>query len=168
MNQNRSLFFKSKALFLCQAAIIAALYVVLTWLSSILGLSSGVIQLRFSEALCVLSLFMPSAIPGLAIGCLLSNLLMSGVLLDILIGPLATLLGALGAYWLRRHPFLAPLPTVLANAILIPPVLIFGYGLTDAWWFMMLTVGIGEFLSAYVLGIFLYFALKKRNLAYLR
>ena len=158
---------QKRILFLCQGALVAALYVLLTLLSATFGLSSGVIQLRVSEALCILPIFFPAAVPGLFVGCLIANLLASGmILIDILVGSLATLLGALGAYWLRRHPMLVPLPTVLANVLLIPPVLIFGYGLSDAWWFMMLTVGIGEILSAYVLGLLLYSALKKRNMAY--
>ena len=165
MNQQN---IKKRILFLCQGALVAALYVILTLLSAAFGLSSGVIQLRVSEALCVLPIFFPAAVPGLFVGCLIANLLTSGmILLDIVVGSLATLLGALGAYWLRRHPLLVPLPTVIANVALIPPVLIFGYGLPDAWWFMALTVGIGEVLSAYVLGLVLYFALKKRKIAYL-
>ena len=155
---------RRKILFLTQAAIVAALYVILTFLCALFGLSSGVVQLRISEALCILPIFFPAAIPGLFVGCLLSNLLTGAAPLDILVGPIATLLGAIGAYWLRKHPFLAPLPTVLSNMLLIPPVLIFGYGLTEAWWFMVLTVGIGEFLSAYVFGLVLWIALKKRNL----
>ena len=156
----------SKTLFLCQAALIAALYVVLTYVARLFGLDSGVIQLRISEALCILPILMPAAIPGLYVGCLVSNLLMGAVWMDVLIGPIATLIGALGTYALRRHVWLAPLPPVLANTLLIPPVLAFGYGATQSIPFLMLTVGIGEILSIYVCGLLLYFAIRKRNLLF--
>ena len=157
---------KSKALYLCQAALIAALYVVLTYVARLFGLDSGVIQLRISEALCILPILMPAAIPGLYVGCLVSNLLMGAVWMDVLIGPIATLIGALGTYALRRHVWLAPLPPVLANTLLSPPVLAFGYGATQSIPFLMLTVGIGEILSIYVCGLLLYFAIRKRNLLF--
>ena len=88
---------KSKKLvFICQAAVIAALYVVLTYVFS--AFASGVIQVRVSEALTILPAFTPAAIPGLVIGCLLSNTLTGCVLLDIIFGSVATLIGALGSY----------------------------------------------------------------------
>ena len=157
---------KSKTLYLCQAALVAALYVVLTYLARLFGLDSGVIQLRFSEALCVLPIFLPAAIPGLYIGCLISNLLVGAIWMDVLVGPIATLIGALGTYALRRHVWLAPLPPILANTLLIPPVLAFGYGAEQSIPFLMLTVGIGEILSVYVCGMLLYFAIAKRNLRF--
>ena len=155
---------KSKTLYLCQAALVAALYVVLTYVARLFGLDSGVIQLRFSEALCILPIFLPAAIPGLYVGCLISNILVGAIWMDILVGPIATLIGALGTYALRRHVWLAPLPPILANTLLIPPVLAFGYGVEQAIPFLMLTVGIGEILSAGVLGTLLYFSLKKTKL----
>ena len=85
-----------KVLFLTQAAAIAALYFVLTWLASMLGLSSGAIQVRFSEALTILPFFTPAAIPGLFIGCLLSNFLTGAVVWDVVFGSIATLIGAVG------------------------------------------------------------------------
>ena len=154
----------SKTLFLCQAALIAALYVVLTYVARLFGLDSGVIQLRISEALCILPILMPAAIPGLYVGCLISNLLMGAVWMDVLIGPIATLIGALGTYVLRRHVWLAPLPPVLANTLFIPPVLAFGYGATQSIPFLMLTVGVGEILSVYVCGLLLYVTIRKRNI----
>ena len=153
---------RNSARTLTLGAVIAALYVALTFLSAQLGLSSGVIQLRLSEALCALPLFFPAAIPGLAVGCLLANLLTGSVMLDVVFGPVATLFGALGTYALRRHPLSALLPPVLSNAVIVPWVLRYGYGLPDAIWFMTLTVGAGELLSAGVLGYLLYLALKKR------
>lgn len=152
----------SKTVALCQGAVIAAAYVALTYVSHILGLDAGVIQLRLSEMLCILPVFTPAAVTGLYLGCLLANLLTGAVWLDVLVGPVATLIGALGAYLLRRFKWLAPVPTVLANTVLVPLVLAYGYGAEQGLLFIMLTVGLGELLSAYVLGTVLYFALRKR------
>lgn len=148
-------------LFLTQAAMIAALYVVLTFIANALGLASGVIQVRLSEALAILPFFTPAAIPGVYIGCVLANALTGACLLDILLGSLASLIGAYGAYLLRRHKWLVPIPTILANAAIVPAVLILGYGVPDAWWFLVLTVGAGEILSCGILGMVLLFALQK-------
>lgn len=150
-----------KVNFICQAAMIAALYVVLTFIANAFGLASGVIQIRLSEALTILPFFAPAAIPGLTIGCLLSNWLTGCVIWDILFGTLATLLGALGSYALRKHLWFVPLPPVLANTSIVPFVLRYAYGAEDALPYMMATVGIGEILSCYVLGMLLLFALKK-------
>ena len=150
---------RERTLYLCQAACIAALYVILTLLSSVLGLASGAVQIRLSEMLCVLPIFLPAAIPGVSIGCLLANLLTGAVWLDVLVGPFATLIGALGTYWLRKYRWIAPVPPVLSNAILVPFVLAYGYGVEQAIGWMMLTVGIGEILSIYVLGMLLMRAL---------
>ncbi len=150
-----------KVLFLTQAAMIAALYVVLTFLANTFGLASGVIQVRLSEMLAILPYFTPAAIPGVYLGCVLANILTGGCLLDILLGSLASLIGALGAYLLRKNMWLVPLPTILANAIIVPIVLIFGYGVPDVWWYLVLTVGAGEVISCGILGMVLLFALKK-------
>lgn len=149
-----------KVLFLTQAAMIAALYVVLTFIANAFGLASGAIQVRLSEALAVLPFFTPAAIPGLYVGCLLANLLTGGCLLDILVGSLASLIGAVGAYMLRRQKWLVPLPTIIANALIVPFVLIHGYGLADAWWYLFLTVGAGEVISCGVLGMGLLLVLR--------
>ena len=148
---------KSKKLvFICQAAVIAALYVVLTYVFS--AFASGVIQVRVSEALTILPAFTPAAIPGLVIGCLLSNTLTGCVLLDIIFGSVATLIGAL-----RRHTWLVPIPPIVSNMIIVPFVLRYAYGATDAFPFMIATVGAGEIISCYLLGMLLYGALKKMN-----
>ncbi len=165
------------ALAAAQGATVAALYVVLTWVASMAGLSSMAIQVRISEALCVLPFFLPAAVPGLFIGCLLANLMTGAVVWDILFGSLATLLGALGARGLavlaqradaagRRRPatvltVLVPLPTVVANTVIVPLVLRYAYGLTDTLPYLCLTVGLGEILSAWVLGLLLLRILKK-------
>ena len=153
---------KSKKLvFICQAAVIAALYVVLTYVFS--AFASGVIQVRVSEALTILPAFTPAAIPGLVIGCLLSNTLTGCVLLDIIFGSVATLIGALGSYALRRHTWLVPIPPIVSNMVIVPFVLRYAYGATDAFPFMIATVGAGEIISCYLLGMLLYGALKKMN-----
>lgn len=154
--------------FLTRGAIIAAIYVVLTYLSHLLGLSSGVIQLRLSEALCILPIFMPEAVVGVTLGCFISNTVTGALPQDILFGTLATLIGALGAYFLRRLPdklcFIATLPTVLSNALIIPPILIFAYGATEGYWFILGTVTVGEFISATLGGAYLTVTLKKSGI----
>lgn len=147
----------NKIRFLANAAIIAALYVVLTLLSAVFGLSGGVIQVRLSEALTVLPAFTPAAIPGVFVGCLLSNLVTGCLPWDVVFGSLATLIGAVGTYLLRhRSRWLAPLPPILANVLIIPAVLQQVYGVPDSYPFLMLTVGIGEIVAAGVLGMLVY------------
>ena len=142
--------------------MIAALYVVLTYISSIFGLSSGVIQLRISEALCVLPLFSAAAIPGLFVGCIISNFLAGGVIIDIIFGSVATLIGAVGTYFIgKNHRYIALIPPILANALIVPFVIVYAYGAEDALWFIILTVGIGEILSCGILGALLYGFFKK-------
>lgn len=153
---------KTKTQFLAQAAMIAALYVVVTILLAPFGF--GEIQLRVSEALTILPIFTPAAIPGLFIGCLLGNILGGAILLDIVVGSIATLLGALGTYALRKHKFLAPIPPILANALVVPFVLKYGYAISLPIPVMMLTVGIGEIISCGVFGILLMKVLEKTNL----
>jgi uncharacterized membrane protein len=153
---------KAKTIYLCQGAIIAASYVVLTYVTHMFGLDAGVIQLRVSEMLCILPMFTSAAIPGLYLGCLLANLLTGAVWLDVLIGPIATLVGALGTYALRKYKWLAPIPPIAANTVLVPFVLAYGYGIEQAIPLMMLTVGIGEVLSIYLLGMIFYFSVVKR------
>lgn len=151
---------KSNTAFLSQAAMIAAVYVVLTYVFA--PFSFGEIQIRLAEALTILPLFTPAAVPGLFIGCLIGNILGGAILPDIVFGSIATLIGAFGTYMLRNNPpALAPLPPILANTVIVPFVLRLGYGIPLPIPFMMLTVGIGELLSCGVLGIVLYTALKR-------
>ncbi len=148
-----------KVLMITQGAIIAALYVVLTMIANAMGLASHAIQVRFSEALCILPFFTMAAIPGLTIGCLISNLLTGAMVWDVLFGSLATLLGAIGTYLLRKNKMLMMLPPIIANTVIVPFVLRYGYGFTwmfqDVEWsipYFALTVGIGEFISVCGLG----------------
>ncbi len=165
---------------LCTAAIVGALYVVLTLLSAAVGLSSGAIQVRISEALCVLPVFLPWSALGLWIGCALANLLTSAAVWDIVFGSLATLIGALGALLLGVAArklgdvgkgrlallikILVPLPTVLANAVIVPFVLMYAYGIADVgYWWLVASVGVGEIISAWILGAFVLLLLEKNS-----
>ena len=146
--------------FITQAAMIAAIYVVLTYLFA--PFSFGEIQVRISEALTILPLFTPAAIPGLSIGCLIGNILGGAILPDIIFGSLATLIGATFTYLLRnQNKFLGPVPPILSNTIIVPFVLRYGYGVNLPIPFLMLTVGIGEVISCGVLGMIIYHALKR-------
>lgn len=149
-----------KLSFLVQSAMIAAIYVALTLVFQ--AFSFREVQVRLAEALTILPLFTPAAVPGLFVGCLIGNIFGGAILPDIIFGSLATLIGAVGTYLLRnRKPILGPVPPILANIIIVPPVLKYAYGTPMPIPLMMLTVGIGEVLSCGVLGLILYFALKK-------
>lgn len=158
---------KNRILSIATAAMIAALYVVLSFVAYALGLSSGAIQIRFSEALTVLPFFTPAAIPGITIGCLLFNLLSGCAVLDVIFGSLATLLGALATYaigcLLKKAPavpkpayLLLTVPPVLSNLLIVPWVLRIAYGLEDAYWYLAATVGAGEVISCCFFGMLLF------------
>ncbi len=147
-------------LFMTQAAMIAALYVVLTILFAPFGF--GEIQVRIAEALTILPLFTPAAIPGLFIGCMIGNIIGGAILPDIIFGSIATLIGACFTYLLRKqHKLLAPLPPIVSNTLIIPWILRYAYGIPLPVAFMMLTVGVGEVISCGVLGMILLSALQK-------
>lgn len=150
-----------KSTYLTQAAMIAALYVVLTQISHIFGLDSHAIQLRISEALTILPIFTPAAIPGLFAGCILANFFSGCLPWDIVFGSLATLLGALGTYALRKNKLLATLPPIISNTIIVPFVLAYVYQFEGSIPYFMLTVGIGEILSCGVLGTLFCMSLDK-------
>lgn len=153
---------QNKTAFLTKAAAIAALYVILTLLANAIGLANYSIQVRFSEALTILPAFTPAAIPGLFIGCLLSNILTGCIVWDIIWGPLATLLGALGTYLLRKKSkWLATIPPILFNTLIIPFVLSYAYQFEGSLPYFILTVCIGEIISCGILGMILYSALSK-------
>ena len=140
----------NKVLFMTQAAMIAAIYVVLCLVFE--PISYGAIQTRVAEALTVLPFFTPAAIPGLFIGCLLANFLGGAAALDVIFGSIATLIGAVGSYLLRKNRYLVSVPPILANMIIVPWVLRFAYGSEDMIWFSTITVGIGEILAIGILG----------------
>ena len=137
-------------IFLAEAAAIGAIYVVLTLLFA--PLSYGEVQIRFSEALTILPYFTPAAIPGLFVGCIIANLFGGAIPVDILFGSIATLIGAVGSYLLRKNRYLVSVPPILANMIIVPWVLRFAYGSEDMIWFSTITVGIGEILAIGILG----------------
>ena len=150
-----------KNLFLAQSALIAAMYVALTLLANAFGLANGAIQVRLSEALTILPFFTPAAIPGLFIGCVISNIVTGCALWDIVFGSIATLLGAVFTYLLRKNKWLAPVPPIFFNALIVPFVLRYVYALPDALPYLMATVAAGEIISAGVLGMILLFSLNK-------
>jgi len=159
-----------KVLFMTQAAVIAALYVVLTVLFA--PISFREVQVRISEMLTVLPFFTPAAVPGLFVGCIIANILGGAIPLDIVCGSLATLAGAYGTCLVGRAVgrkgassfgtrLLATLPPVIANTIVVPLVLYYGYGVNLPVSLQMLTVGIGEVISCCVLGSILMTVLDK-------
>ena len=146
---------------ICQGGIIAALYLALTLLANALGLANYAVQVRFSESLTILPYFTPAAVPGLFVGCLLSNILTGCALPDIIFGSLATLIGAVSTYMLRnKSKWLAPLPAIVSNAIIVPFVLLYAYGI-EPLWFSFVTVTLVELISCGVLGMLLLNALRK-------
>ena len=151
---------ENKVQFMTQAAMIGAIYVVLCIVFE--PISYGAIQTRVAEALTVLPFFTPAAVPGLFIGCLAANLLGGGILLDVAFGSVATLIGAVGTYLLRKKSrYLAPLPPIVANVLIIPFVLRYGYGDPLPIPFVMGTVGLGEILSCGMMGTVLLVVLSR-------
>ena len=158
MNNNLTSRFQTASL--THAAIIAALYIVLTFIANALGLANYAIQVRFSESLTILPYFTKAAIPGLFIGCLLSNILTGCAVPDIVFGSLATLIGAIITYALRKYKWMAPIAPILSNTIIIPFVLLYAYGIKPLW-FSFATVLAGEIISCGILGMLLLFSLEK-------
>ena len=152
--------------FMAYAAAIGAIYIVLTMIFA--PISFGPIQFRISEALCILPFFTPAAIPGLFVGCFLSNLLCGAAMLDVVFGSIATLIGAVGSYALRRTRWMVCLPPILSNTIIIPWVLRYAYGSVDLIPFAMLTVGVGEILAIGILGNVLLITLERYGRAIFR
>ena len=162
---------KNRSRNLAHAALIAALYVVLTHFQNLLlpGSASWAIQCRLSEALCVLALFSPAAISGLGVGCLLFNITFAAALpLDWLVGSLATVLATASMYLLRNirfkgYPLLSLLMPALFNALLV------GWELTvyigGGFWLNALYVALGELIVLLIFGSMLLHVLEKRNLA---
>lgn len=151
-----------KTRLMTESALIAAVYVALVLLFK--PISFGAIQFRIAEALCVLPFFSLSAVPGLAIGCLLGNFFSGAAMPDVIFGTFATLLAAILSYKLRTvSKWLVCLPPILANAVIVPFVLQYAYGVTDGYLFLFATVGIGEILAVGVLGNVLLLALEGKK-----
>lgn len=138
-----------KTRFIAHAAIISAVYAVLTMLLA--PLSYGTVQIRFSEALTVLAAFTPAAIPGLFVGCLIANIF-TGSLIDIIFGSLTTLAAAVLTYKLRKRQWLVPLPPVILNALIVGYYLTLQYG--GITWLNMLSVGAGQLVACYIVPIY--------------
>ena len=164
-NKSKKIDFRNPR-YLARAAAIAAAYVVLTQLASIANLAYGPVQFRFSEALCVLPFLLPEAIPGLFVGCIISNLLSPYGLLDLIVGSLATLIAAIWTSKCRIRQ-LAPLPPVICNAVLVGLLIAWeetngGNAFLTAFGFNALTVGLGEAVVCYVLGLPLLMLVEQR------
>lgn len=149
-----------KTRFLVHAAVIAALYAVLTLIFA--PFSYGLMQVRVSEALCILPLFTPAAVPGLFAGCVLANLLGGMGIYDVIFGSLATLLAASCTWLLRKKSrYLAPLPSVLFNALIVGAMLAFLFDVGESFAVCALYVGAGQAIACCGLGIPLSFALDR-------
>jgi Predicted membrane protein len=153
---------KKGILFLTQSAMIAAIYVVLTLVFK--PFSFGEVQVRVAEALTILPVFTPAAIPGLFVGCLLGNGIAAAAIPDIIFGSLATLLGAIGTYMLRKqHPIVATLPPIISNVIIVPLILRYAYAVPIAIPILMLFILAGQVVSCTGLGLLLHKALDKNK-----
>ena len=148
--------------FIARGAMIASVYVVLTYFANMLGLASFAIQLRFSEMLNALCLIFPEAVFGVSFGCFLSNILTGCIAPDIVFGTLATVIGAVLVYLLRHKKYIALFMPVISNTIIIPFILKYAYSLGESVPYFALTIFIGEFLSVYVMGLGLIKVIKKR------
>ena len=135
---------------LAQGAVIAALYVVLTLVFA--PISFGEVQLRVAEALTILPMFTTAAIPGLFVGCVIANLLGGAVIWDVIFGSLATLVGAIFSYMLRKNRWLVPIPAILANTVVVPFVLKYAYGVDLPIPLLMVYIMLGEIAGCYILG----------------
>lgn len=154
-----------KTSYLARCSLIAAAYAVLTL--AFPALSYGPVQVRVSEALCILPFFMPEAVWGLTVGCLVANLVgvTMGVTLpwDVLIGTLATFISVVLTRKIRIK-WLVPLPTVISNAVLVGIMLtyiILPSSETVPLWYNIMTVGAGEVIACYGLGIPLFSVMEK-------
>lgn len=147
--------YKPSTILFVQGALIAASYVALTIVFA--PLSFMEFQVRISESLTILPVFTAAAVPGLTIGCFLSNILCGAPLPDVIFGSLATLVGAVGTRLLRnRSPVLAVLPPIISNMLVIPFVLHYAYGVPLPIPLLMVAIGIGETISCGALGLLLY------------
>ena len=156
------------------SGLIAAMYVVLTLLQNTLfpGTASAAVQFRASEALCVLAVFTPAAIPGLTVGCIISNIFAGLGAIDLVVGPLASFLAALGMYLLRNQrtlklPILSLLCPAVSNGLLVGAEIALFFSEGQAFWavFWMNAglVAVGELAVLFTLGVFLFLAVEKNS-----
>ncbi|MHB1340957.1 MAG: QueT transporter family protein [Coriobacteriia bacterium] len=176
----------NRSRYVAQAGVIAAVYAALTFIMIQNPLGYGPVQLRLSEALTVIAVFTPAAIPGLALGCVIANAAMLAqfgpiALLDVVFGSLATLLGAWWTHRLRARPALALLGPVVTNALIVPAYLpivlgaigfydvtVLGFDIASSWPLMyaygVVTVGVGQAVVVYALGLPLLMLLRRLGL----
>lgn len=146
---------KKSTIHLTMGAMIAALYTVITVFVAAFGLANGAIQIRLSEALTILPIFTLDAVPGLFVGCIISNTITGCSIYDIIFGSITTLVAAILTRKLRNTKFLFYFPPILLNAIIVPIILKYAYKIGDAYLYLMITVGIGECISVMVFGYIL-------------
>jgi uncharacterized membrane protein len=150
-----------KVQFITQGAVIAAIYVVLVLIFD--TFSFGPIQFRIAEMLTVMPYFTPAAIPGLFVGCLIANIIGGGLIWDIVFGSIATLIGAIGSYLVRKNKWLVPLPPIIANMVIVPFVLKYAYGYDGLLVYFMFTVGLSEIIVCGIIGMALLTVMAKNR-----
>lgn len=150
-----------KVQFITQGAVIAAIYVVLVLIFD--TFSFGPIQFRIAEMLTIMPYFTPAAIPGLFVGCLIANIIGGGLIWDIVFGSIATLIGAIGSYLVRKNKWLVPLPPIIANMVIVPFVLKCAYGYDGLLVYFMFTVGLSEIIVCGIIGMALLTVMAKNR-----
>ena len=150
-----------KVQFITQGAVIAAIYVVLVLIFD--TFSFGPIQFRIAEMLTIMPYFTPAAIPGLFVGCLIANIIGGGLIWDIVFGSIATLIGAIGSYLVRKNKWLVPLPPIIANMVIVPFVLKYEYGYDGLLVYFMFTVGLSEIIVCGIIGMALLTVMAKNR-----
>lgn len=150
-----------KVQFITQGAVIAAIYVVLVLIFD--TFSFGPIQFRIAEMLTIMPYFTPAAIPGLFVGCLIANIIGGGLIWDIVFGSIATLIGAIGSYLVRKNKWLVPLPPIIANMVIVPFVLKYAYGYDGLLVYFIFTVGLSEIIVCGIIGMALLTVMAKNR-----
>lgn len=150
-----------KVQFITQGAVIAAIYVVLVLIFD--TFSFGPIQFRIAEMLTIMPYFTPAAIPGLFVGCLIANIIGGGLIWDIVFGSIATLIGAIGSYLVRKNKWLVPLPPIISNMVIVPFVLKYAYGYDGLLVYFMFTVGLSEIIVCGIIGMALLTVMAKNR-----
>lgn len=150
-----------KVQFITQGAVIAAIYVVLVLIFD--TFSFGPIQFRIAEMLTIMPYFTPAAIPGLFVGCLIANIIGGGLIWDIVFGSIATLIGVIGSYLVRKNKWLVPLPPIIANMVIVPFILKYAYGYDGLLVYFMFTVGLSEIIVCGIIGMALLTVMAKNR-----
>ena len=147
---------KMSTKFMVQGAMIAAIYVVLTKIFEPISFGmNGAVQCRVSELLTILPIFTPAAVPGVFVGCLVGNILGGAAIIDIIFGSLTTLLAAFLTYKLRKNWFIAVIPPIVLNGLIVGGYLPAVYGMNIPVWLSMVYVAVGQVISCGVCGLLL-------------